>query len=584
MTTGRQITIVRWVGLAGTILLALAAQYGGIRPTLKVPSSLAGIWHAPHGPLVVCAWFGGVILLGGAWWLARNRVPSARWVAVTAGLWSLPLLWSPPLASRDVYAYSCQGALYASGHNPYVEGVAAQPCPWLSSVSPMWRHTTTPYGPLWLLLAAGLVTLGHTLLVSTLLFRATAVVGVVLTAVGVPVIARRYGMPAGRALWLALACPLVGIQLVSGAHIDALVTGLSVSGLAVIVARPRRALPLVGGGALLGLAVAVKATAVLVLPFAALAAAGESAWWTAPVSLLPLLRARRRARAGSASTPDVPASDDRGSDRIGRRDRVPPSVSHDRLPHDWPGGVRAVASALWMLGGATVAMLAVTAVSGLGFGWIRAISGTENIVAWTSPPTAVGLLISDAGRHLGLYHLNVISQTRGVAELLLAAVLVWLFGHAVRHGQPLYHAALALVAFTVLAPVFFPWYAALPLALLAATSRGRMRWFLAAGAAANILVLPNGYTWSPRRAMEELAMSVALAVLMVWAAYRLRAGSPAPAAAEPANRASGTDGGADTNAGGAGTCGIGTGGTGAGGIGGGGIGGGGVGDIGREAA
>ena len=62
------------------------------------------------------------------------------------------------------------------------------------------------------------------------------------------------------------------MHLVSGAHNDALMVGLLVAGLAVVASRPGRPGPLLAGGVLLGLAAAIKVTALVVVPFAALAA------------------------------------------------------------------------------------------------------------------------------------------------------------------------------------------------------------------------------------------------------------------------------------------------------------------------
>ena len=62
------------------------------------------------------------------------------------------------------------------------------------------------------------------------------------------------------------------MHLVAGAHNDALPLGLLLFGLLVLVRRPGSRAALLVAGVLLGLAVAVKAVAVVVLPFAALAA------------------------------------------------------------------------------------------------------------------------------------------------------------------------------------------------------------------------------------------------------------------------------------------------------------------------
>ena len=56
-----------------------------------------------------------------------------------------------------MYAYACQGASFAGGISPYAQGVSALPCPWLDSVSYIWRDTPAPYGPLFVLVAAAVV-------------------------------------------------------------------------------------------------------------------------------------------------------------------------------------------------------------------------------------------------------------------------------------------------------------------------------------------------------------------------------------------------------------------------------------------
>src|SRR2546427_6291891 len=78
---------LRYVGLAGTVLLALAAAEAG------------------HKLIAEPAWLAGSLLLGGAWLLLGRRLDGVRlrWLLVTAALWALPLLISAPLASRDLY-------------------------------------------------------------------------------------------------------------------------------------------------------------------------------------------------------------------------------------------------------------------------------------------------------------------------------------------------------------------------------------------------------------------------------------------------------------------------------------------------
>jgi alpha-1,6-mannosyltransferase len=424
--------LVRYAGLVGAALVAVAAHLGGALRGFEPGVTPAGIWRGEHGPWIVSAWVAGLALMTGAWWVVRDRVPSARWAYLTAGLWLLPLLVTPPLASRDVYSYACQGAVYAAGENPYRVSAADLPCQWLDTISPIWRDTPAPYGPLFVVIAGAAAAIGGSLGVTIALLRAVAVAGVGLAAASLPVLARRCGVPPRRALWLVLACPLVGVHLVAGAHNDAPMIGLLIAGLAVLPAAhaPRSWLRLAGGGALIGLSVAVKATALVVLPFAALAAIAG------PYRLRALVR---------------------------------------------DGGP--------VVGGALAAVLAATLGSGLGFGWVGALSHSGDSVQWTSPSTAVGLAIGYAGRLFGA-DVRVVPGVRlvGLAALLVVLVVLWL---RARSGDPLRAAGTALVATLALGPVFHAWYAILPLAVVAATGVAA-RWALGACAAASFLVMPDG--------------------------------------------------------------------------------------------
>ncbi|BFU45212.1 hypothetical protein KRMM14A1004_34490 [Krasilnikovia sp. MM14-A1004] len=451
--------VIRYAGLAGSVALALAGILGGALPTADLASTPVSIARGPHGGLILACWLVGTAALTGAWWAARSGVPSLRWVAVTGGIWLLPFLVVPPMSSRDVYSYACQGHLYLNGLSPYEAGVATLPCPWLESVSPIWRDTPAPYGPLFVLLAAAVVKVGGSLVPIIALFRLLALAGVVATALCLPTLARRCGVPAERALWVALAGPLVGIHLIGGAHSDALMLGLIVSGLALAVSRPGRPAALLAAGALLGFAVAVKVSAVVVLPFAALVAVGG------PVRIRTLLR---------------------------------------------DGG--------WLCAGALGALGAVTAASGLGVGWVAGLAHTADLVQFTSPPTAVGMTLTYVGRMV-VPGSNAVPAVRGIALLLLAALLVILWWRTATRADPrsaLHGAALALAATVACAPAYHPWYATWPLVVLAATTV-RTDLIMAVAAASAFLVLPDG-SGLARFAKFPGAplMTVLIVVLVVW--------------------------------------------------------------------
>ncbi|MGC5018256.1 polyprenol phosphomannose-dependent alpha 1,6 mannosyltransferase MptB [Micromonospora sp. DT47] len=463
--------LARYAGLVGAVLLTVAGWLGGALP--DVPPT--GPWLVRHGPWALGGWLVGTALLVGAWWALRRGVPSTRWAYLTAGLWLLPLLAAPPLSSRDVYSYACQGWSYAAGHDPYQAGVAAAGCPWLDSVAPMWRDTPAPYGPFFVLLAALAAILGGGLVGALVLLRLFALAGVLLAGLCLPGLARAAGVPTGRAAWLALACPLVGVHLVAGAHNDAVMLGLLLLGLLVLVRMPGRPGPLLVAGALLGLAVAVKATAVVVLPFAALAAVLGRYTWRALV-----------------------------------RD----------------GG--------WLAGGVLATLAATSALSGLGLGWIGGLARSGDSQQWTSPPTAVGFVVDYLGELTGRRP-GAVPVTRAVALVLLAVLLVVLWWRAwtslrrlndvpqrvrrlaaARPRVALFGAGVALAATVALAPVFHPWYATWPLAVLA-VSAVRTTWFVLPSAVAAFLTLPDGTTVARYgKAPGAIAMTVLVVALAGW--------------------------------------------------------------------
>lgn len=455
--------LVRYIGLGGSLLLAVAAYLGGARSPWEPTMSPRTVLSGESGLVLPLAWLAGTVLLIGAWWAGRTVVPSARWAYVTAALWAVPLLPVLPLGSYDVYSYACQGYVLAAGHDPYAAGVEVLGCPWLDAVSPTWRDVPAPYGPVFLVLAALAVKLGGSLAGTIAVLRVIALLGVLLIAAGLPVLARRRGVPLARAVWLVLACPLVSVHLISGAHNDAVMVGLLVGALAVMslpytgadATRAARIAALVAAGVLIGLAAGVKVTAVVVLPF------------------LVLMAVPRRAPI---------------------RELGPPAI---------------------VVGGAAAAALAAVSVgAGLGFGWVRNLSDSGASVQWTSLPTAVGLTTDLAGRLAGA-EWDAVPVARIIGVAALGVVLAALWWRA-READPLLYAGLALAATVALAPVFHPWYATWPLAVLAATLRRHTRWLIVPCAVAAALCMPDGYNIAlATRTQGAVAVTVLIVVLAV---------------------------------------------------------------------
>jgi hypothetical protein len=343
-----------------------------------------------------------------------------------------------------VYAYACQGSLVAHGVDPYLHGAASLPCPWLSEMPHVWQGTTSPYGPLWLAVS-GLAALTGNLGVAVGILKLVAVGGVALAAAAGYRLARAVGVDPVPATWLFLLCPVVLVHAASGAHNDALLAGLVVAAFAVAAtgapaASARPWVTQAGAGVLIGLAFAVKASAVVALPFLVLLLVADRRWWS-------LLRA---------------------------------------------GAVTGL--------GAVGAYGVVWALTGYGLGWLSALPDTtKHIQEWTSVPTGLGLgagrLLRELGRpgHTG----DMVRAFRALGLVVLAVAVVVLWFWARRRTRPadvVVAAGVALLAAVVLAPVAFPWYALVPVALLAyGLTDARWRYRLALVlAVVPLLILPNG--------------------------------------------------------------------------------------------
>ena len=231
-----------WAGLgfAGSLSVALAGS--------DILRGKPVIWFfSPHLPAPTVIFYVGIAALCVAWLgigrgLGRPGGASTRELLMIGALWCVPLALAPALFSRDLYSYLADGSILHAGLNPYhqapdVLGRLHQ-TRLMDAVSPFWRHTTAPYGPSFLGIAAlisGLV--GSHLVAGVLLLRAVEVGGVVLVAIFVPRLARALGADPARAVWLAVIGPLILLELIGAGHNDALMAGLLVAGVTLAVER-----------------------------------------------------------------------------------------------------------------------------------------------------------------------------------------------------------------------------------------------------------------------------------------------------------------------------------------------------------
>ncbi|WP_253769994.1 polyprenol phosphomannose-dependent alpha 1,6 mannosyltransferase MptB [Goodfellowiella coeruleoviolacea] len=437
------------LGLFGVALIALGGTGAGgtlIHDPLLADTALSWIRYGHGKDLATAVLYGGLGLLVWAWIRlgrgVRAELVGRKAMLLTIGVWMLPLLVAPPLFSRDVYSYLAQGQLALEGFDPYQAGPSVLPGPLTENVSWVWQNTPAPYGPLFMLVAKGVVAVtGTSLIGGVVLIRLMMGLGVVLLCWSLPGLARHLGGRPAVALWLGVANPLMLVHLVGGAHNDMLMVGLLATGVLLVLERRH-----VSGVAVVTLATAVKATAVVALPFLV--------WvWAARL-------------VGS------------------RRSRF-------------------VRAAGWGVAIFVTVFTLCTLVAEVSLGWIPALRTSSTIVNWLSLPTALGQFVHlvvnwvvhvDEGIFLGI--------TRGLGMLLLAwlAIKQW---WAARDGGPeaVRRAAVTLLAVGLLSPATLPWYFSWPLVVGAGLAWGSTGLVLVAlGSVWMLLVtFPSGdtalYSW-----------------------------------------------------------------------------------------
>src|SRR4051794_15510311 len=274
------VALVGAAALAELVLLGWHLATAAVAdPHVLVPSSHLGFpsWMAgplPAGHVLTVHGLSVALVAMTALYLvvlACSRALPA-WIALP-GVVALTAIFAlaPPLLSTDIFnyiAYSRMGVLHHL--NPYQHGAAAIPNdPSFPPSGHLWNHTPSAYGPLFTLLSYALVGLG----VGGEMWALKGIVA--LASLGCTALiwlcARRLGMrPLTAVLFFALN-PLLLVYTIGGGHNDVLMA-LPLLGGALLVLT---GWPLLGG-VLFVVAIGVKLSAAIVLPFVVVAA--RSRW------------------------------------------------------------------------------------------------------------------------------------------------------------------------------------------------------------------------------------------------------------------------------------------------------------------
>ncbi|MGI5129341.1 polyprenol phosphomannose-dependent alpha 1,6 mannosyltransferase MptB [Pseudonocardia sp. CA-107938] len=413
-------------------LMMLVGSFGAGGVLVRDPiltNSPLGFWRYGHGnQLAAFLVYGGVGLMVWAWIRLGRDVLAGRTggraVLTTSLVWTFPLLFGPPLFTRDVYSYLAQGALPLFGFDPYAVGPDAMPGVIADNVHSFWQGTPAPYGPLFILVAKGVAAIvGDNMILGVFLMRIALLPGLALLVWSLPGLTRRLGGRVPVAVWALIANPVMVILMIGGGHNDLLVIGLLCAGAWVAL----RGVEIAGrdagpalGVALVTMSMAVKASAAVALPFLVLL-------WAMQMHGTQLVRI-----------------------------------------------LKAIGAGVVVFG---VTFAACTLAARVDLGWLPALSAPSMIVNWMSLPTGAGeLLHSLVSIFVTVPKQPFVNVMRAIGVIILVVVAVkqWL---AARDGGPdaIRRAGVVLLLVAILSPALLPWYVSWGFTLLAATALS-LRW------------------------------------------------------------------------------------------------------------
>ncbi|MCU1680353.1 MAG: hypothetical protein JWQ81_1092 [Amycolatopsis sp.] len=399
------------MGTIGSTLLMLGALGAGgilIRDPILGSGPLSWIRYGHGRVLANLVLYTGFGLVVWAWvrlgrYALDGRVGSKPIVAAAAA-WMAPLLISPPLFTRDVFSYLGQGAQLLNGLDPYKNGpIELQVLQnVVQNVHPLWQTTPAPYGPLFLLISKGIVSIsGDNLILGVILMRLALVVGLGGILWSLPRLVKHLGGKLPITMWLAIASPMTVIHLFGGPHNELLMLGFLAPGVVAVLER-KHALSIF----LVTVAALIKPSVVLALPFLV---------W----------------------------------------------IWANHLPEDSKvkNFVRALLPSVGIF--AVVFFLGTWASMGsLNFGWITGLQAPSLIANWLNFPTGIGEIFHTlVNLIINVPSSPFVTVARLIGWIGLVALIIrqwWL----ARNGgnQAVFRMSVALLALAIIAPPTLPWY------------------------------------------------------------------------------------------------------------------------------
>jgi alpha-1,6-mannosyltransferase len=493
------------VGIIGSVLIGVGGLGAGALPVVG-----NDLWALPgvgflsrmlHTTTVTV--FVGIALLVLGWLMlwrfclparaGTSPVMPTRSIQRTFVLWVLPLVFTAPLFTQDIYSYLAQGSIAVQGLDPYSAGpvdLLGVDNDLARSVPLEWAHSPAPYGPVAVGIAAvvSLVT-GDVIGPAVVLHRLISIIAIAAAAWAIANLARRCRIRTQAALWLGILNPLVLLHLVAGVHNEAVMMGLLLCGVELglrsvdwtrstadgttVPPSTRRRWTLGAAAvALICCAGMVKVTAFLALGFVGVAVA-----------------------------------------------------------RFWGGRFRdLVASASVFVVAALAVVSAVSLGSGLGLGWILVQGGATEIISWMSLTTDIGLFTSGTGRFLGLGdHTETALNTARVLGLLIGGFWIIRMLWASFRGRihPVGGLGVATFMLVVFFPVVHPWYvlwAIMPLSAWANQRLFRLA-VVVYSVVLSFFILPRGLNLPPGTVAMIYLMSAVASLVVIgvgWLLYQRR--------------------------------------------------------------